>query len=82
MHVFNTPTRRGFLKTDAASAILLTFVGSLNSKMTRLYSTIHSIVDNSPLAIGFHYRQFSTPQPTPPTTSRMEGGVRGVTLCE
>ena len=29
MHVFNTPTRRGFLKTAAASAILLILVGSV-----------------------------------------------------
>jgi len=29
MHFFNTPTRRGFLKTAAATAILLTLVGSL-----------------------------------------------------
>src|SRR5271157_3227909 len=29
MHLFNTPTRRGFLKTAAASAILLALVSSL-----------------------------------------------------
>ena len=31
MHFFPHQTRRGFLKTAIASAILLTFIGSLNA---------------------------------------------------